>query len=154
MRDRKLRAIAGLSFLTGCVFVVISVAFFYLEIPARISIFILIGFAVVQFRLAPRIYQKIYSSRWIDIPAWFRNRYHPQGFKSEFESSEVILLRTPSQVLSGPDCGESLGLGYLASVLREDGYKVSIIDSRLERLDVMQTVELLMAISLKRWELI
>ena len=59
------------------------------------------------------------------------------------ERFDVILLRTPSEVMSGPDCGEALGLGYLASVLRDRGYQVLFIDARLMGLNVMQIVELL-----------
>ncbi|MCK5268582.1 MAG: cobalamin-dependent protein [Spirochaetes bacterium] len=145
MRDRKLRTIGVLSFFTGSVFVVISLVFFYLNLSSKVTIPILILFAVIQFRLAPRIYNKIYNSKIVDFPGWLQNRFPPKEYDPGFASSDIILLRTPSMVLSGPDCGESLGLGYLASVLRAEGYRVNILDSRLERLDVMQTVELLLA---------
>lgn len=145
MRDRKLRTIGALSFFTGSGFVLISLVFYYLNLSSKISIPLLILFAVVQFRLAPKIYNKIYHSKIVDFPRWLRKRFPPQNFDPDFVASDIILLRTPSLVLSGPDCGESLGLGYLASVLRAEGHKVKILDSRLERLDVMQTVELLLA---------
>ncbi len=46
-------------------------------------------------------------------------------------------------MLSAPDCGEAMGLGYLAAELRKKGLKTLVIDARLMGIDVMQTVELL-----------
>lgn len=145
MKDRKIRAIGALSFISGTVLVFISLALFWLNLPTKYSLPILILYTVVQFRLAALLFDRIYRSRFIDLPRWLRMKYPPTGFESQQSPVDVVLLRTPSTVLSAPDSGEALGLGYLASVLRERSIKVVVVDARLMGLDVMQTVELVMA---------
>ena len=145
MGDRKLRAIGALSFISGTILVLISLGFFWLNVPAQISLPILIGYTAVQFRLAAPLFDRIYRSKWIDLPIWLRQRFPPLGYNPEYSKCDVLLLRTPSAVLSAPDSGDSLGLGYLASVLRQKGYKVCIVDARLQGLDMMQAVELIVA---------
>jgi hypothetical protein len=55
--------------------------------------------------------------------------------------TEVLLIRPPSVIQSAPDCGEALGLGYLAASLRQHGHAVEIIDARLQKLDATALVE-------------
>ena len=120
--------------------VVISLTLYWLNVPTNITLPILIVYTVIQFRFSPLLFNRIYESRVVDLRGNLSKRFPPQGYDPDYEGCDVLLLRTPSAVLSGPDCGESLGLGYLASKLREDGLIVKILDSRLEGLDGMQTV--------------
>lgn len=147
MSDRKLRAFAGLSFVIGVILMVLSTILYFFTLPVQLTLLILGVITVVQFRNAPRLYNWIYASPLIDLPAAFREKYPPLGYevlkKDQGENFEVILLRPPSQVLSAPDCGEAMGLGYLAAELRKKGVRTLMIDARLMGLDVMQTVELL-----------
>jgi anaerobic magnesium-protoporphyrin IX monomethyl ester cyclase len=145
VNDRKLRAIAALSLTSGFALVFLSLFFYWLNLPAQVTLSILIIYTVIQLRIATNLFERIYQSRRIDLPAWLSERFHPQGYNPQFVGCDVLLVRTPSAVLSAPDCGESLGLGYLASTLRDKGYKVQILDARLENWDVMQTTELILA---------
>ncbi len=145
MRDRKLRAIGALSFISGLGLVIVSVILFWLKLSSQIALSIMIVYTIIQFRLASIVFNGIYKSRFLDFPSWLQKKYPPPGFDSRSFPCDVLLLRTPSAVLSAPDCGESLGLGYLASILRREGYKVCIIDARLQVLDSMQVVELVLA---------
>ena len=147
MNDRKLRAFAGLSLVVGFILMVLSTLFYFLNLPLQVTLLILGAITVLQFRNAPKLYNLIYASPVIDLPGGLRKKNPPLGYaelkKDQGEGFEVILLRPPSQVLSAPDCGEAMGLGYLAGELRKKGIKTLVIDARLMGLDVMQTVELL-----------
>lgn len=147
MNDRKLRAFAGLSLVVGFILMVLSTLFYFLNLPLQVTLLILGAITVLQFRNAPKLYNLIYASPVIDLPVGLRKKNPPLGYaelkKDQGEGFEVILLRPPSQVLSAPDCGEAMGLGYLAGELRKKGIKTLVIDARLMGLDVMQTVELL-----------
>lgn len=145
MNDRKLRAIAALSLTSGFVLVFLSLIFYWLKLPPQVSLPVLIIYTVIQLRIATHLFERIYQSRKIDLPTFLSRRFPPQGFEPKFVKCDVLLIRTPSMVLSAPDCGESLGLGYLASTLRAKGYNVQILDARLENWDVMQTTELILA---------
>jgi anaerobic magnesium-protoporphyrin IX monomethyl ester cyclase len=145
VRDRKIRAIGILSLISGTVLVFISLALYWLNLPPKYSLPILVLYTAIQFRLAAPLFDRIYRSRLIDLPQWLLAKYPPMGYEAQHLPCEVLLLRTPSAVMSAPDCGEALGLGYLASVLRKRGTRVTIIDSRLMGLDAMQTVELIQA---------
>ena len=145
MNDRKLRAIAALSLTSGFVLVILSLMFFWLKLPPQVSLPVLIIYTVIQLRIATHLFERIYQSRKIDLPAFLSRKFPPQGFNPQFLKCDVLLVRTPSAVLSAPDCGESLGLGYLASTLRAKGYNVQILEARLENWEVMQTTELIIA---------
>jgi radical SAM superfamily enzyme YgiQ (UPF0313 family) len=134
-----------LSFISGSILVLLSLGFYWFHVPAQISLPALIGYTAIQFRLAAPLFDLIYRSRWIDLPGWLHERFPPSGFQPECVNCDVLLLRTPSLVLSAPDSGDSLGLGYLASVLRDQEYNVGFIDARLQGLDNMQVVELILA---------
>jgi anaerobic magnesium-protoporphyrin IX monomethyl ester cyclase len=145
VKDRKLRAIAALSLISGTALVFVSTAVYLLRLPSNITLPVLIVFSVLQYRLAAHLFDKIYKSRLIDIPRSLGSRFLPLGYEEQHAHPDVLLMRPPSEVLSGPDCGESLGLGYLASTLRMAEFKVSMLDARLQSLDVMQSVELVLA---------
>jgi radical SAM superfamily enzyme YgiQ (UPF0313 family) len=55
------------------------------------------------------------------------------------ENYDVVLYN--STKLFGDNNGEHLGLGYIASALRDDGYKVKILDSLVEELTSEMAVE-------------
>jgi anaerobic magnesium-protoporphyrin IX monomethyl ester cyclase len=145
MNDRKLRTIGLLSLITGTLIVLVIMLLYQLEVPEAMMIPILMAYGVLQFRFASILFNWIYKSKLIDLPKGLREKFPPPSIQLLDSPCDVILLRPPSAVLSGPDCGEALGLGYLASVLRKEGYQTVIIDERLEKLDVMQAVELIIA---------
>ncbi len=95
--------------------------------PGWLLVGIFMVYTIIQISLAPLLYRKIYESRWIDLPRSLRKRYPPLGFQPISDNPQlkfdVVLLRPPSQVLSAPDCGEAMGLGYLAGELRPGGVK-------------------------------
>ena len=147
MTDRKLRTVMIFGLLTSTVVTGISLFIYLVKWPGWAMATVFVIYSVIQVSLAPALYKGIYESKLLDLPKWLRIRYPPLGYRyigeQQDDRYDVILLRSPSQVQSGPDCGEALGLGYLASVLRKRGSKVLVIDARLMGLDVMQTVELL-----------
>jgi radical SAM superfamily enzyme YgiQ (UPF0313 family) len=133
--------------LASMLITLISLALYLSKWPGWAMAAVFIVYSIIQVSLAPVLYKNLYESKLLDLPKWLRKRFPPLGYQflggDQQDRYEVILLRTPSQVMSGPDCGEALGLGYLASVLRDRSYKVLFIDARLMGLDVMQTIELL-----------
>lgn len=145
MNDRKLRTIGWLSFLCGTALVCISTALYEFHLPSTITVPVLIVYSVVQYRLATVLYRRLYQSRLADLPVRLRKKYPPSGYEQPARPLDVLLVRPPSAVLSGPDCGESLGLGYLASELKNQGWEARIVDARLQALDAMQTAELILA---------
>ncbi len=147
MNERRIRAIIAVAFAAGLFIAAVSFLMYFRKWPTWVLVGIFVVYTMLQVSLAPLMYRKIYESRWIDLPKALRKRYPPLGFQPIPDNPElkfdVVLLRPPSQVLSAPDCGEAMGLGYLAGELRRAGKKVMVIDARLMGLDVMQTVELL-----------
>lgn len=54
---------------------------------------------------------------------------------------KVLLLHLPAgSDLRAGDRAESLGLGYIAAVLRRDGHEVEVFDAQLKMLDVRSTI--------------
>ena len=145
MNDRKLRTIGLLSLFTGTAIVLVIMLMYALETPGAIMIPVLMIYTFLQFRIAPSLYNAFYRSKLADLPQGLQKRFPPPQFQDQNAPCDILLIRPPSAVLSGPDCGEALGLGYLASMLREVGYQVTILDARLQKLDVMQTAELAIA---------
>lgn len=145
MSDRKLRTIAVLSLLTGITVLLLLIVLYRINLPGTISVPIMMVYLILQFRLSGYFFQVIYRSRLVDLPSFLKAKFPPPGFNPEEKPCDVLLLRPPSAVLSAPDCGEALGLGYLASTLRSNAFHVAVIDPRLQGLDVMQTVELILA---------
>ncbi|HSQ25880.1 MAG TPA: hypothetical protein VLM80_02030, partial [Anaerolineales bacterium] len=147
MTDRKIRAIIAVAFAAGLFIAAVSFLMYFRKWPAWILVTIFVIYSIIQISMAPIVFRKIYESRLVDLPKKLRKRYPPLGYQLLDDNPEgkfdVILLRPPSQVLSAPDCGEAMGLGYLAGELRRKGYKTLVLDARLMGLDVMQTVELL-----------
>jgi anaerobic magnesium-protoporphyrin IX monomethyl ester cyclase len=148
MGDRRLRTVLGFALLAGVSISVILFLLYLTKLPSWAIMVVFVLLSTVEVSLAPVIYKNIYESRWIDLPPFLRRRYLPLGFDAqgngENPNYDVILLRPSSAVLSAPDSGEALGLGYLASVLRREGLRVLVIDARLMGLDPMQVVELLL----------
>jgi len=148
MRDRKLRAVIGFAAIAGTIITLVTL-WMYLNssLPAWSLVLIMVVYSIIQIKTAKFLYKKVYESKYLDIPAKLKNQFPPIGYEylsaQGGDTYDVILLRPPSAILSGPDCGEALGLGYLASELRSNGYKVLFVDARLMGLDTMQTVELL-----------
>jgi anaerobic magnesium-protoporphyrin IX monomethyl ester cyclase len=145
VNDRKLRTIGLLSLVTGTTIVLVILALYAFEVPGAIMIPILMVYTMLQFRFSSVLFNTINKSKLADLPVFLQKKYPPPHFQSLDRPCDIVLLRPPSAVLSGPDCGEALGLGYLASVLRKNGYEVVCIDQRLEKLEVMQAVELIVA---------
>lgn len=145
MSDRKLRTIALLSLATGVTVLVILTILYGLNLPGTVSVPIMMIYLVVQIRFSAPLFQLIYRSKLADLPSPLRGKFPPPDFVPQEKKCDVLLLRPPSAVLSAPDCGEALGLGYLASTLRSNGFQVVVIDPRLQDFDVMQTVELILA---------
>lgn len=147
MTDRRIRAIIAVAFAAGLFIAAVSFAMYFRKWPTWILVTIFVIYSIIQVSMAPVVFRKFYESRMVDLPEKLRRRYPPLGYQALADNPEgifdVILLRPPSQVLSAPDCGEAMGLGYLAGELRRKGYKTLVIDARLMGLDVMQTVELL-----------
>jgi radical SAM superfamily enzyme YgiQ (UPF0313 family) len=147
MADRKLRAGLALAGFAGLSITIILIVLELIKLPAMVLLVVFIVLSMLQVSLVPKTYKAIYESRLMDLPLWLRNRYLPIGFNRKEANNpnyDVLLLRPPSAVLSGPDCGEAMGLGYLANIIRRRGLRVLVMDSRLMGLDTMQTVELLM----------
>jgi radical SAM superfamily enzyme YgiQ (UPF0313 family) len=149
MRDRKIRTVIVFAAIAGTFITSVTVGLYVSKLQPAVLVGIYLLYTVIQIRTAPWIYKTIYESKFVDIPKPLRKLFPPLGYgylcgadlKNKFD---VILVRPPSAVLSGPDCGEALGIGYLANMLRDEGYSVLVIDARLLGLDTMQTVELLM----------
>ena len=148
MTDRRIRTIIVFAFVAGLFIASVSFGMYIRKWPTWTLVTIFVVYSIAQVSFAPLVYRRIYESRLVDLPAFLRKRYPPLGYQNFSEnpddSYDVILLRTPSQVLSAPDCGEAMGLGYLAGELRKRNVNVLVLDARLMGLDVMQTVELLM----------
>lgn len=145
--DRRIRAIIAVAFAAGLFIAAVSFLMYFRKWPTWIMVTIFVVYSIIQVSMAPVIFRKIYQSRLVDLPIRLRKKYSPLGYQPLTDNPEgvfdVILLRPPSQVLSAPDCGEAMGLGYLAAELRKKGLKTLVLDSRLMGLDVMQTIELL-----------
>ena len=147
MGDRKLRAVLLFAFFTGLLLTALLFLLYALRLPPKLLLGVFVVVSIVEVSFAAIIFRFIYESRLSDLPKAFTSRAPLPalpGLDPNDPHYDVILLRPPSAVLSGPDCGEALGIGYLASVLRAAGKKVFILDSRLLYFDAMQTVELLM----------
>jgi radical SAM superfamily enzyme YgiQ (UPF0313 family) len=54
--------------------------------------------------------------------------------------ADILLLNPPSNTYT-IYTGEHLGLGYLAAILRQKGYNVTLIDSDIEHLSISQTID-------------
>ena len=148
MGDRRLRTVLSFALFAGISITIVLMLMYLIKLPPWALLVVFILLSMTQVSLAPALYKYFYESKYLDLPAWLRKRYPPLGYEPDEDGDtrfDVILVRPPSAVLSGPDCGEAVGLGYLASVLREEGLRVLVIDSRLMGLDAMQTVELLQA---------
>lgn len=146
MGDRKLRAVLLFAFFTGLLLTALLFLLYALRLPPNLLLGVFIVVSVIEVSFAAIIFRFIYESRLSDLPkGLIRRAPLPSlpGLDLNDPRYDVILLRPPSAVLSGPDCGEALGIGYLASVLRAAGKKVFILDARLLYFDMMQTVELL-----------
>ncbi|HUI87193.1 MAG TPA: radical SAM protein [Anaerolineales bacterium] len=148
IENRGFRTIVIFGLLVSTIITAISLGLYLAKWPTWAMVVVFLVYSIIQVSLATVFYKSLYESTWLDLPKVLRKRFPPLGFgylgKKEQEHFDVVLLRTPSEVMSGPDCGEALGLGYLVSVLRDRGLKVLFIDTRLMGLNVMQTVELLM----------
>ena len=114
--------------------------------PPFVMVILLVLLILLFLLSASNLYRRLYLSRLLDLPAFLRKPFPPPGFEAGSDPPpEIVLLRSPSAIGSGPDCGEMMGLGYLASVLRREGYRVKIVDGRLLALDEMQVVDLVLA---------
>jgi anaerobic magnesium-protoporphyrin IX monomethyl ester cyclase len=149
--DRKLRTIMVFAFIAGTFITLFTLGLYLFKLPPWALISVFLVYTIIQISLAPILYKQIYEGKLVDLPKGIRKHFPPLGYHLQEEEGDdiddiydVILLRTPSSVLSAPDCGEAVGIGYLAKVLRSSGLRVLIIDSRLLGLDTMQTIELLL----------
>jgi radical SAM superfamily enzyme YgiQ (UPF0313 family) len=143
--NRRIRTIGILAFLAGLVLVGLTLLLEQTGWSSLVTFSLLVLATLIVLRFSPFLYRAFYSSQLVDLPSFLAKRYLPKEYKIDPGSSpHILLLRPPSMIGSAPDCGEALGLGYLASVLRKQDYDVLILDARLMALDGMQTVEALM----------
>ena len=60
---------------------VLSTVLYFFNLPVQLTLLILGVITVVQFRNAPKLFNWIYESPWIDLPVVLRKKYPPLGYE-------------------------------------------------------------------------